>query len=229
MRFESGLEANAVVFRRRTNRCAPIWSEATFAVILMSWLLAVNAVPASRHFSTDATSRNSVLELAENSGNSSLPVPSPPQGGLSNLTQQQEHVPAKRMSTSELFHNARSRHASPIRISELFEWAFVFILIAPGTFPVMSCVILACATFWRRRSAAFWGTTIQSNALRVSVPQEEDVSPNDTGWDVAKPHHRGHSGLLGGSAFTSSDDLITSQSGSSTSQALIQERSNHLE
>ncbi len=39
-------------------------------------------------------------------------------------------------------------------VIEFIEWLFVFLLIAPGTFPAISCILLACATAWRRRLAS---------------------------------------------------------------------------
>jgi hypothetical protein len=63
---------------------------------------------------------------------------------------------AGKMSAGEMFRDARSRRPRISGLHEFFEWALVFVLIAPGTFPAMSCVILACAAFWRRQSRAIW-------------------------------------------------------------------------
>lgn len=57
------------------------------------------------------------------------------------------------MSTSEMLAEARSQSRRFMKggFVEFAEWLFVFILVAPGTFPAIGCVLLSCGSFWRRR------------------------------------------------------------------------------
>lgn len=61
------------------------------------------------------------------------PLPSPP--------------PASPLRGPSHLHSAAS-HSTLI---EFIEWTFVFILVAPGTFPALGCLLLSCAAFFRRR------------------------------------------------------------------------------
>jgi hypothetical protein len=58
----------------------------------------------------------------------------------------------KKKSVPDIIKEARKNRGSISGFTELLEWAIVFVLIAPGTFPVMSCVLLACVAFWRRHT-----------------------------------------------------------------------------
>lgn len=57
------------------------------------------------------------------------------------------------MTTSEMIAEARAHSKRLMKggFIQFFEWLFVLILVAPGTFPFMGCVLLSCASFWRRR------------------------------------------------------------------------------
>lgn len=57
------------------------------------------------------------------------------------------------MSTGEMIAEARARSGGVLQggIVEFVEWVFVIVLVAPGTFPAMGCVILSCTSLWRRR------------------------------------------------------------------------------
>lgn len=61
-------------------------------------------------------------------------------------------------SVTDIIKEARLNRGSLSGFSELVEWAIFFVLIAPGTFPAMSCVLLACTAFWRRHTRVFWNT-----------------------------------------------------------------------
>lgn len=69
--------------------------------------------------------------------------------------------------------NARGQRLTSGGFIELIEWLFVFILVAPGTFPAIGCVLYACTSFARRRFfASFLETTSSipsSNHISVSV------------------------------------------------------------
>lgn len=57
------------------------------------------------------------------------------------------------MSATEMIAEARAQSRKYMKggVIQILEWAFVFILVAPGTFPIFGCIILTCAAFWRRR------------------------------------------------------------------------------
>lgn len=59
------------------------------------------------------------------------------------------------MGASGVFGKARSQGGHFVNggFVEFIEWLFVFILVAPGTFPAIGCVLLTCTNFWRRRLA----------------------------------------------------------------------------
>ena len=54
---------------------------------------------------------------------------------------------------------------------EFIEWLFVFILVAPGTFPAIGCMIFACGNFWRRRFPP--SSAAQDIATLVYPPLQE--------------------------------------------------------
>lgn len=58
-----------------------------------------------------------------------------------------------RMTTSEMIAEARAHSNRLMKggFIEFVEWLFVFILVAPGTFPAIGCILLSCSSFWRRR------------------------------------------------------------------------------
>ena len=90
----------------------------------------------------------------------------------------------KRMSTGELIAEARAQHRKIMNdgrpgFLEFFEWMFVFILVAPGTFPVMGCVLLTCTSFWRRRFAAANQSVFMSN-LETITTQNDPISLETT-------------------------------------------------
>jgi hypothetical protein len=94
------------------------------------------------------------------------------------------------LSAAEMFRDARAQNPRPTGLIDLFEWALVFILIAPGSFPAFSCIALACMGFWRRRYAAHWPSSSSEGpgTLQVSGPDDETV--NEPLWDPAKSRRR---------------------------------------
>jgi hypothetical protein len=90
-------------------------------------------------------------------------------------------------SPSQLFRNARGG-SHPIGLVELFEWVLFLVLIAPGTFPALSCIVLACAGFWRRRSTSIWPSR------RIGALHVAEISPDpdlEQGW-AQKSRRRAH-------------------------------------
>jgi len=71
------------------------------------------------------------------------------------------------MSASEMIAEARAKSKGILKggFIEFIEWLFVFILVAPGTFPAIGCIILSCASFWRRRLGATPSSPSQGAAV----------------------------------------------------------------
>lgn len=75
-----------------------------------------------------------------------------------------------RMTTSEMIAEARAHSNRLMKggFIEFIEWLFVLILVAPGTFPAIGCILLSCSSFWRRRLA--------NSNTSVVTPSPETVS-----------------------------------------------------
>lgn len=194
------------------------------AMLLSFVCCEASAIPVGNASMNSHATLNHNSSTSSSSLNDSNAIPSAP----SNATLNNEELPRKRMSPSELFHDARARHRRPVGISELFEWAVVFVLIAPGTFPIMSCIILACAAFWRRRTAALWSASSQASSLYISCPQDEAELSNEYGLDMVNYRRRGHVGPGNGVSVNTEESSRRYPLGSAT-QVLLSETSSHAE
>jgi hypothetical protein len=94
------------------------------------------------------------------------------------------------MSAAEMFRDARAQNPRPRGLVDLFEWALVFILIAPGSFPAFSCIALACMGFWRRRYVAHWPSSSSEGPGTSHVSDPNDETVNEPLWDPAKSRRR---------------------------------------
>ena len=92
------------------------------------------------------------------------------------------------LSLSEMFREARAEYSRPINFVDLLEWIIVFILIAPGSFPAFSCIILACVEFWRRRYTPYAALSTQSSAS--AQPSFIDDGSSALLWDPARTRRR---------------------------------------
>jgi uncharacterized iron-regulated membrane protein len=88
-------------------------------------------------------------------------------------------------SPAQLFRDARGG-GHPIGVVELFEWVLVLVLIAPGTFPALSCIVLACASFWRRRTVFLWAPNRPPSVAQPLVPAFPEDMDLEHGWDASK-------------------------------------------
>lgn len=61
-------------------------------------------------------------------------------------------------------------------IIELIEWLFVFILVAPGTFPAIGCILYACTNFARRRFFASFFETPNSSLPSAPYPVTASIN-----------------------------------------------------
>lgn len=88
----------------------------------------------------------------------------------------QEAKVGKPMSASEMIAHAREQSAGLMKggFIEFIEWLFVFILVAPGTFPAIGCVILSCTSFWRRRLAG--ASSAATNAVTNAATRTDTNS-----------------------------------------------------
>lgn len=59
--------------------------------------------------------------------------------------------------------------------TECMEWLLVFLLVAPGSFPALSCAVLACAAFCRRRLAAL-AACCRASSRSAASTEGSDVS-----------------------------------------------------
>lgn len=59
----------------------------------------------------------------------------------------------EKMTASDILAEARSSSGRFMEggFVEFLEWLFVFILVAPGTFPAMGCIVISFHTVWGRR------------------------------------------------------------------------------
>lgn len=105
----------------------------------------------------------------------------------------------KRMSTGELIAEARAQHRKIMNdgrpgFLEFFEWMFVLILVAPGTFPAMGCVLLTCTSFWRRRFSGANQSVFIPNLDTVATENEvislETTNIPRSPYPPASPYQR---------------------------------------
>lgn len=122
-------------------------------------------------YKTADTNSTAILDSVKNANNSTTNAPQAnstssatlsPKNTTSTTTTDQDTKenkdlldlkPTGPMSASQMIAEARSQSNKLLKGSfiEFVEWLFVIILVAPGTFPAMACIVLSCATFWRRR------------------------------------------------------------------------------
>lgn len=95
----------------------------------------------------------------------------PDKGNMDNeKTETGEPKRIGKMTTAEMIAEVRahSKHFMKGGFIQFIEWLFVFILVAPGTFPLFGCIILSCASFWRRRFAAV-SSSLETSTLATNA------------------------------------------------------------
>lgn len=109
--------------------------------------------PSSKRSAPDGSSVNTT---APSNSSSKTPLNATPPSGngtTNSTTVKEDEQYIGNMSTADMIKEARAQKGRLLKggFIELIEWLFVFILVAPGTFPAIGCVLLTCASFWRRR------------------------------------------------------------------------------
>lgn len=105
------------------------------------------------------------------------------------------------LTATEMIAEARAHSSRFMKggFIQYVEWLFVFILVAPGTFPAIGCVILSCTSFWRRRLVGGSGGTespslLTSSSARSgnnSLPSYPRVPHGEHGALVARTRVKG--------------------------------------
>lgn len=100
---------------------------------------------------------------------------------------------------SDIFSKSRSKHTQFMQggIIELIEWLFVFILVAPGTFPAMGCVLYTCTSVARRRINMASAPETQPDPQVLNSNNSNSRSyPTSTSTDMQRRSSGSESGAL---------------------------------
>lgn len=106
------------------------------------------------------------------------------------------------MNATSMLGKARSKGGQFVNggFVEFIEWLFVFILVAPGTFPAIGCVLLTCTNFWRRRlvgSAAESPVASRtSEDVDVDVDVDVEIITNSASSNYQHVTHVDHAALV---------------------------------
>lgn len=113
-----------------------------------------------------------------------------------NEGEQREEGEDSSLGASSVFSKARLQGGQFVNggFVEFIEWLFVFILVAPGTFPAIGCVLLTCTNFWRRRLN---GPAADSAvAPRESEATEVEVATSSAPATHQRTAHADHAPLV---------------------------------
>ncbi|CAN8074537.1 unnamed protein product [Agarophyton chilense] len=173
LRFRSCAELFVVVILICVAQAAPVVSPSPLAINLPS---------------SHATTASSGA-----SGDVALPRVSSNPSRLASLSSVSGSLDEDRpMTASELFAEARA-HSSRLMeggLVQFIEWFLVLLLVAPGTFPVITCVLLSCTSFVQRRlGIAFIVPPPHAHAVHTSA--RESHVREQAGVVESSPTHRG--------------------------------------